>query len=82
MVWLPILRVEVLKEAMPFETVADPRVVLPSRKLTVPVAPLGFTVAVKVTDCLKNDGFGFEERVVVDTAVFTVWVREVEVEAA
>jgi hypothetical protein len=36
--------------ALPPLRVPVPRVVVPSRKVTVPVAELGDTVAVKVTD--------------------------------
>lgn len=49
MVCTPALRVEVVKVAIPPLIVPVPRVVEPSRKVIVPVAPEG-TVAVKVTD--------------------------------
>ena len=44
-----MLRLEVLKVAVPPESVPVPSVVVPSLKITVPVAVLGDTVAVKVT---------------------------------
>ena len=46
----PAIRVDVLKVAFPLLTVPVPRVVLPSLKVTVPVAADGETVAVNVTD--------------------------------
>jgi hypothetical protein len=49
-------------------------------KLTVPVAALGVTVAVKVTDCPWFDGFGLEARVVAVAAALTVWETGEEVE--
>jgi hypothetical protein len=36
-----------------------------TQKVTVPVAALGLTVAVKVTDCPLLEGFGLEASVVV-----------------
>ena len=52
--WLPTAKLEVLKVALPPESVAVPKVVEPSRKLTVPdgvplPGALALTVAVKVT---------------------------------
>ena len=50
------MSVEVVKVAVPLAIVPVPRVAEPSRKVTVPVTPAA-TVAVKVTDWLKVDGF-------------------------
>ena len=52
--WAPAVREEVLNVAWPFKpTVALPICVVPSRKVTLPVAPLAAldTVAVNVTCC-------------------------------
>ena len=56
-----------------------PITVVPSRKSTVPVAPSGATVAVKVTDWPKLDGFCDESIVVVVAPWFTGWVIAAEV---
>ena len=48
MEWLPAVRAAVEIEATPPERVALPRVVPPSVKVTVPVAPDGVTVAESV----------------------------------
>ena len=49
MLWLPALSAEVLNVAVVPLMVPVPSVVVPSLKVTVPVAPL-VTVAVKVTE--------------------------------
>ena len=66
--------------AVPPLSVPVPRVVEPSRKLTVPVGvPLpgatALTVAVKVTDSPKTEGFADEVTLLVVPAWLTVWVR-------
>ena len=56
------------KVATPPESVPDPIFVVPDRKDTVPVgvpAVVDFTVAVKVTDSPKSDGFSEEVKFVV-----------------
>ena len=56
-----------------------PSVLLPSLKVTVPVAALGLTVAVKVTDCPKA-AYGEEElKFTVVEILLTVWVKIEEV---
>ena len=60
-------------------SVPVPSVVAPSRKVTVPVAVLGVTVAVSVTLCPKTDGFTLDETAVVVEAEFTTWVSVDEV---
>ena len=50
---------------MPFVRVPVPRVVVPSMKLTLPVAAAEATVAVKVTEEPSITGFALEVRVVV-----------------
>ena len=60
--------------ATPLDRVTVPITVEPSRKLTVPEAVDGETVAVKVTDAPEADGFSDDVRVVVVTAGFTVCV--------
>ena len=54
------------------EIVLIPSVVEPSVNVTVPVAVLGDTVAVRVTDWPKVEGFAEEEMVVVVVAWLTV----------
>jgi hypothetical protein len=56
-----------------------PRVVLPSRNVTVPVAVDGVTVAVKVTEEPYVDGFAEEARVTEEVAVLTVCVSAEDV---
>jgi hypothetical protein len=57
----------------------EPRVLLPSLNVTLPVAPEGDTVAVNVTLCRYVDGFKLELRVVFVPAWSTVWVNAGEV---
>ena len=70
-----------LKVATPFETTPTPSEAAPSRKVTVPVALLEDTVALKVTVCSNFDGFGLELSVTVAPAVLTFWVRLAELPA-
>jgi len=67
MEWLPTARAEVVKVAVPADSVPVPSTLAPSRKLTLPVGvpPVPMTVAVNVTDCPERDGFGDDPRVVV-----------------
>jgi hypothetical protein len=65
----------VLYVAVPLLRVPVPSVVLPSLKVTVPVAVDGVTVAVKVSDAPYVDGFADEVTAVVVFALLTVWVR-------
>jgi hypothetical protein len=71
--------VDVLKVAAPLLIVPVPSVVVPSLKVTVPVAVEGETVAVNVTDEPYADGFADEARVIVVFALFTTWVSTAEV---
>ena len=48
---------EIAKVARPPLKVPLPKVVVPSRNVTVPVDAEGETVAVNVTDCPDTDGF-------------------------
>ena len=54
-----------------------PSFVAPLLNVTVPVGvPLAaVTVAVKVTDCPRVEGFADEDRVVVLVILFTFWLR-------
>jgi hypothetical protein len=76
---------DVVKVACPEPfSVAVPRLVAPSMKVTVPVrVPLpgatGLTVAVKVTDWPETDGLADELTDVDVSALFTVWVRVADV---
>lgn len=67
------MRVEVVKLAIPLAIVPEPRVVEPSRKVTVPVAPV-VTVAVKVTGWLTVDGFSEDVSWTEEVVLLTVWV--------
>ena len=68
-----------LNVACPPLIVPVPRVVLPSLKVTVPVAAEGETVAVSVTDEPYVDGFAEDASVTAVFALFTVWVSTDEV---
>ena len=78
MEWLFNVNADVVYVAVPLLNVPVPSVVVPSLNVTVPVGvpPLLVTVAVKVTDWPKVEGFVPEDRavVVVDwpTAMFCV----------
>ena len=67
------MSVEVVKVAVPLAIEPAPKVAEPSRKVTVPVTPAG-TVAVKVTDWLKMDGFSEEVSETVVVALLTICV--------
>ena len=68
------------KMAWPALSVAVPRVVVPSRKATVPVGvPVAVTVAVKVTACPAVEGFSEEVTEVVVGWPITVCVSAAEV---
>jgi hypothetical protein len=73
MMWTPALSVEVVKVAVPLLMVPVPRVVEPSEKVTMPVAPVE-TEAVKVTDWLTVDGFRDDVRRMVGVSLLTVCV--------
>jgi len=78
----PTAREAVVSVAMPEESsVPVPRLVAPSRNVTVPVGmPTGeLTVAVKVTDWPKVDGFAEDTRTVVVAGLSTVNVAALEV---
>ena len=65
--------------AWPAVSAAEPRGVLPLKNCTVPVAPAGVMVAVKVTDWPQLEGAGLAERDVADATLFTVWGTAVDV---
>jgi hypothetical protein len=72
-VWTPALSVEVVRVAVPLFIAPVPRIVEPSRKVTLPVTPLG-TWAVKITDWLTVDGFSDDVRRMVGVSLLTVCV--------
>jgi len=83
MVWLPTVRFEVLKLAVPEALSATvPRGAEPSRKVTEPVGlptavepgGLTLTVAVKVTSCPNSDGLAEDTTTVLVLAWLTVCV--------
>lgn len=61
------------KVAIPLLIVPVPRVVEPSKKVTVPVVTVG-TEAVKVTDWLTADGFSDDVRTMAGVSLLTVCV--------
>ena len=74
--WFPADRAEVVKVAMPPLSVPVPIGLPPSRNVTVPVGvpvpgATGETVAVKVTDWPKTEGFADEVTAVVVSALLT-----------
>jgi hypothetical protein len=73
MVWTPAFSVEVVKVAVPPVIVPVPRLVEPSRKLTVPVTPVVID-AVKVTDWFTVDGFWEDVSRMVGVSLLTVCV--------
>jgi hypothetical protein len=81
---LPTVSVDVVNVALPADKVAVPRVVAPSRNVTVPVGvpeagATAVTVAVNVTACPGDDGFSDELTVVELDARFTVCVSAADV---
>src|ERR1035438_5285555 len=78
MLWLPAPSDEVLSTATPPLTVALPSTVAPSLNCTVPVAALGVTAAVKVTDCPEVAGFSDEVTVTLELVLDTVTTTAVE----
>src|SRR5260370_33027088 len=75
MLWLPRVNDEVEKAAEPLLNAPLPMLLAPSKKVTVPVAVPGVTVAVKVTDWPERDGLT-EEMTAVVVLFFTVTVAE------
>ena len=64
------------------ETVAVPKDVVPSRNVTVPVAPppnAGCIVAERTTDCPNTAGFALDDTVVALEAELTLCARPVDV---
>ena len=77
--WDAAERFEVVKVATPLFSVPVPRIVVPSLKVTVPVAVEGETVAVNVTAAPDVAGFGEDARTVVVGALLTTWLTEDDV---
>ena len=68
--------------AEPEASVTVPREIIPSKNSTVPAAfptpgVVVATVAVKVTDCPKSEGFTEDANAVVVLALFTTWLTGV-----
>jgi hypothetical protein len=74
-VWLPGLKLEVLKDALPPLRGIWAREFDPSWKLTMPVGGVGppVTVDVNETDCPIAEGLGAEVNVVVVANAWTFW---------
>ena len=66
--------VELVRIATPPVTVEVPSVVEPLVNVTVPVAPAGSSVSVKVTELPGRDGLEDEVNVDVEFALPTFWV--------
>ena len=77
----PTANVEVVKLALPLLSCADPSTVFPAEKVTGPVAATvgDVTVAVKVTDCPKVEGFGGEVSVVELVVGLITWFKGADV---
>jgi hypothetical protein len=75
MLWLPTDRLGVMSTAFPAFRALVPRLVVPSKKVTVPVANDGVTVAVKVTASPTTEGLREEASVVLVLAWLTIWLR-------
>ena len=73
--WLPGLKLEVLKEALPLLSGIWAREFDPSWKLTMPVGAVDppVTVAINETDCPAAEGLGAEVSVVVVANAWTFW---------
>jgi len=87
MVWLPKARTEVVKVALPPDSVPVPIEMPPSRNVTVPVgvpAPgaTAFTIAVKVIAWPNTVGLTDEVTELEDEALFTDWVIAADALAA
>jgi hypothetical protein len=83
-VWLPTVNVDVVKVALPPESVPAPMLTPPSRNVTVPVGvpepgDAALTVAVNVTVWPNVEGFSDEVTVVELESLFTVWVMAADV---
>jgi hypothetical protein len=79
---VPEASAEVVNLAVPAPSFTVPTVAVPFLNVTVPAGVLlncGVTVAVKVTDCPKADGFTDEASVVVVLALSTTWLNTVDV---
>jgi hypothetical protein len=74
----PLARVEMLNVAFPLLTVPVPSDVVPSLKVTDPVAVKGARVAVNFTDAPNTDGFADEATVTLEFALLTTCVRAEE----
>ena len=80
MLWVLTPKLVIAAEvAEPADSVTVPREVVPSKNSTVPAAVpapgvVVATVAVKVTDCPKSEGFTEDVNTVVVLALFTTWL--------
>ena len=74
----PPLNNDVVSVAVPELSVPVPRLVTPSKKVTVPVAVDGATVAVKVMESPNVDGFSPDATTIVVLPGVTAWLRAVE----
>ena len=80
--FVPTGSVVVVRTAEPPLNDTVPRLVLPLLNVTEPAATPPYcpdTVAVRLTDCPKLDGFIDEVNVVVELALVTVWLTAVDV---
>ena len=85
MLWEPTANDDVLKVAVPLLSETVPRDVVPSRKVMFPVgvpapANAAETVAVKVTDCPRTEGFAAAVKLVVVAVLPTTCVKAPELD--
>ena len=78
MVCVPVVIVGTVTLTSPFVSVPVPRLVVPSRNVTVPVAPV-VTTAVNVTGCVDVEGFSEDVTEIVGVPLLTVTVVAGEV---
>jgi hypothetical protein len=83
MTCVPLERADVERAACPLVRVCVPMIVVPSRKVTVPVGvpaagDAAVTVAVNITDPANSDGLAFEARATTEPPLLTTWARNAE----
>ena len=77
--WVPRASALVVSVQVPVERLQEPSPVVPSEKLTRPGALAGVTVAVKVTELARIEGFALEVTLVVVVIALTTWLTVDEV---
>ena len=80
--WVPLDKAAVENVATPLAKTPDPRDVAPSLKATEPPGETPVTVAVKVVEADRAEGFTDEVRAVPVVSLLTTWVITAEVDVA